>query len=184
MELKEEASETDHWEKSCCVYLNPSDPLIIDETCFFPFFWGGGVSSHTRSDQKGPRRTAAVLSQLRVCWEIIWHHGARRWLDGEGKKKAETDGARKKKKEPEGRGWEGVGDDQFSTPVSIMSSPVRTDLRIKLLRDLPELRCDRYSGNVYPDLTDVCHRVTLNMTRPSASLSHTLPSPHVHLNRP
>lgn len=97
--------------------------------------------------------------------------GEKEGRDGWSEKEKRAGGA--------GVGW---GDDQFSTPVSIMSSPVRTDLRIKLLRELPELRCDQYSGNVYPDLTDVCHRVTLNMTRPSASLSHTLPSSYVHLN--
>lgn len=85
------------------------------------------------------------------------------------------------KKRDGGVGWEG---NQFSTPVSIMSSPVIADLRIKLLRELPELQYDQYSGNIYPELTDVCHGVTLNTTRPSASLSHTPPSSCVHLKRP
>lgn len=127
---------------------------------FWFFFSGSTDSSH--------RRTASVLLLLRVCWEIIWHLRVKWWLDGEGGK-AENDGSEKEKR---GRRV-GVGGDQFSTPVSTMSLPVSTNLRIKLLRDLPELHYDRYSGNVYPDLTDMCHGVTLNTTHPSMSLSHT-----------
>lgn len=94
-----------------------------------------------------------------------------------GKRRQRMMGARKEK-ETEGWGW---GGNQFSTPVSTMSSPVSTNLRIKLLRDLPELQYDQYSGNVYPDLTDVCHGVTLNTTHPFASLSHTPDSRPVYI---
>ncbi|KAM7406222.1 hypothetical protein PAMP_000611 [Pampus punctatissimus] len=44
------------------------------------------------------------------------------------------------------------GHNQFSSPNSIMSSPVSIDLRIKLLRDLRELQSDQCSGNVGPDV--------------------------------
>lgn len=52
-----------------------------------------------------------------------------------------------------------------------MSSPVNTDLTIKLLRDLPELKSNRCSGNIYPDVTDRCHTATQNIIDPSVSLS-------------
>lgn len=82
---------------------------MMDETLVFffgCFFFSGSTNSfHTMSDQKGPRRTASVLSPLRVCWEIIWHLGAKWWLDGEGEKKAENDGSEKGKRD----GGVGVG---------------------------------------------------------------------------
>lgn len=67
--------------------------------------------------------------------------------------------------------------ERFSHPVSIMSSPVNTDLRIKLLRDLPELKSNRCSGNVYPDVTDRCHTAAQNIIDPSVSLSPGQPLP-------
>lgn len=58
------------------------------------------------------------------------------------------------------------GHNQFSSPVSIMSSPVSIDLRIKLLRDLPELQSDRCPGNASPDVTDTHHTAAQNTTDP------------------
>lgn len=43
------------------------------------------------------------------------------------------------------------GGDQSSGPVAIMSSPVSSDTRRKVWRDLPELRRNQYCGNVAPD---------------------------------
>lgn len=150
-------------------------PLIstTDETLGL-FFCGSNNCSPTRS-KKGLWRTALVLSVLGVCWEIIWRYkldAAKRWL-AKGKEGREWWEWRRER-----RGGAAGEDDQSSGLFSIMSSPVSIDIRIKLLRDLPGLQCDQY-GNVYPDVTNVFHRVTLNMTRP-----HEQPPPSVLLNRP
>lgn len=81
----------------------------------------------------------------------------REWWDKEAREKREAEGS--------GSVW-GRGHNQFSSPVSIMSSPVSIDLRIKLLRDLPELQSDRCSGNVGPDVTDMHQAATQSATDP------------------
>lgn len=73
------------------------------------------------------------------------------------------------------------GRDQFSSPISIMSSPVSIDLRIKLLRDLPELQADRCPDVAGPDVTDTRGTVAQNTTDPFVTSSlwmHTLKRPH------
>lgn len=47
-----------------------------------------------------------------------------------------------------------------------MSSPVSIDLRIKLLRDFPELQSDRCPGNIGPDATDTHHTAAQNTSDP------------------
>lgn len=118
------------------MYLNPSDPLIIDETCGF-FFGGGGVSS-TFSYQERSKRLGLVTAPRLLGNNLTSRSQTMTRWKGE---KEGRDGWSEKEKRAGGAGV--GGDDQFSTPVSIMSSPVRTDLRIKLLRDLPELRCNQ-----------------------------------------
>lgn len=154
MKLKEQESETDHLEKSWCVYLSPSDQHDNWNTTV-PTPLIQGAIKRTRRGCLGPVTAPYLLGN---------NHGAKWWLDGERGKESREWWERDRKKETGGGG--GREGDQFSTPVSIMSLPVSTDSRIKLLRDLPELQYDQYSGNVYPDLTDVCHGVTSNMTRP------------------
>lgn len=61
------------------------------------------------------------------------------------------------------------GYNQFASPISIMSSPVSIDLRIKLLRDLPELQSDQCTSSVGPDVTDMHHTVPQNTTDPSVT---------------
>lgn len=97
---------------------------------------------------------------------------------GREKEKAESDGTKRRGRSERPREVEEReerererGRNQFSSPVSIMSSPVSLDLRIKLLRDLPELQFNRCSGNVYPDVTDTCHTAAQNITNPSVSVS-------------
>ena len=63
------------------------------------------------------------------------------------------------------------GHNQFSSPVSVMSSPVSIDLRIKLLRDLPELQPDRCPGNAGPVDTDMHCAASQNTTNPFVTAS-------------
>lgn len=82
-------------------------------------------------------------------------------MEGEEIEGRESDGTKRW-----GRGERERGErahNQFSGPVSIMSSPVSIDLRIKLLRDHPELLSDRCSGKRWPG----CRRHAQNTSDPS-----------------
>lgn len=156
---------------------------------------GSSPNTSLLSDQKGLWYTAPVLCHTAQCLlgnnltscarhiQAMCRGGGgrekkkRRW-EGEREGREWWDKEAREKWEAERSGRERErGRNQFSSPVSIMSSPVSLDLRIKLLRDLPELQFNRCSGNVYPDVTDTCHTAAQNITNPSVSVSPGWPLP-------
>lgn len=159
-----------HWpfiEKPLLWVFKSDQPLIRLKHLFWQQqYW---VLSF-RSKQKGPRRTAWVLSPLRLCWKIIWHHGAKWWLDGEGGKKAENDGSKKEKR----HGGVAAGRRSIQHPCLYHVITCQSRFKNKAF----EKPFQSYSTiNTLEMLTQTSLAcvmgVTLSTTRPSASLSHT-----------
>lgn len=157
-------------------------PAIFDVVCRGGWGVGGGIGSvsswytaptlcHTAQCLLGNNLTSCARHIQARRRKGSWGGrekggGAERkeWWDketGEKRRKAEGSGSVR------GRIKGERGHNQFSWPISIMSSPVSIDLRINLWRDFPELQSDRCVANVAPDVTDTHQTHSQNTADPS-----------------